>query len=263
MAGAIRLISIERGHDPKQFVAMPFGGGGSLHTGALMLDIGLSAAIIPRFPGVTSAIGCVVADLRLDLVQTVNAMLDELDFDSLRSQMNEVADRLESRLHRTKTTVTGVERLFEFDMLYLGQTHTISVDLGGDPDQVSREFLTSRFEKAYSNAYGRLLEGLPVRVVNLRVAVVGKRPELDLSGFAPPAGHTVDECISGSRNIWHGGQEYVAEVYERLALPEGSEIVGPALAEQPDTTIFVDPGLKGTVDRFGNLIITRMEKADG
>ena len=255
MAGAIRLISIERGHDPKQFVAMPFGGGGSLHTGALMQEIGLGAAIVPRYPGVTSAIGCVVADMRLDIVQTVNTMLADLDVAMLRGRMSEVADSLEDRLHRTKTTVTDVERLFEFDMLYLGQTHTISVDAGGDPQQVTAEFLRSCFEEAYTAAYGRLLEGLAIRVINLRVAVVGKRPELDLSGFAPPTDRTVQDCISGTRKIWHGGREYMANVYERLALAQGAVIEGPALAEQPDTTIFIDPGLKGAVDRFGNLII--------
>ncbi len=79
MAGAIRLVSIERGHDPAKFVAMPFGGGGALHVGALIREIGLKSALVPRFPGITSALGCVIADLRHDLVQTVNLMLDGLE----------------------------------------------------------------------------------------------------------------------------------------------------------------------------------------
>ena len=70
MAGAIRLVSIERGHDPQKFVAMPFGGGGALHVGALIREIGLRCALVPRFPGITSALGCVLADLRHDMVQT-------------------------------------------------------------------------------------------------------------------------------------------------------------------------------------------------
>ena len=76
MAGAIRLVSIERGHDPSRFVAMPFGGGGALHVGALVRQIGLKGALVPRFPGITSALGCVLADLRHDVVQTLNLMLD-------------------------------------------------------------------------------------------------------------------------------------------------------------------------------------------
>src|SRR5205814_9363963 len=78
MAGAIRLVSIGRGHDPARFVAIPFGGGGALHVGALIRQIGLKCALVPRFPGITSALGCVLADLRHDMVQTVNLMLDGL-----------------------------------------------------------------------------------------------------------------------------------------------------------------------------------------
>src|SRR5947207_2133214 len=87
MAGAIRLVSIERGHDPPKFVAMPFGGGGALHVGALIREIGLRSAVVPRFPGITSALGCVLADLRHDMVQTVHLMLDGLDAGSLGSRM--------------------------------------------------------------------------------------------------------------------------------------------------------------------------------
>ena len=79
MAGAIRLVSIERGHDPARFAAVPFGGGGALHVGALIKDVGLKAALVPRYPGVTSALGCVIADIRHDQVQTVNLLLDGLD----------------------------------------------------------------------------------------------------------------------------------------------------------------------------------------
>ena len=85
MAGAIRLVSIERGHDPARFAAMPFGGGGALHAGALIREVGLKCALVPRFPGVTSALGCVIADMRHDVVQTLNVMLDGLDAAALET----------------------------------------------------------------------------------------------------------------------------------------------------------------------------------
>ncbi len=263
MAGAIRLISIERGHDPKQFAAMPFGGGGSLHTGALMNEIGLAAAIVPRYPGITSAIGCVVADMRMDLVQTVNTLLDDLDFDAMRGLMDRIASDLEATLKQSEAVLTAIERQFEFDMLYLGQTHTIAVSAASDPADLTLQSLAKSFEITYLDAYGRLLEGVKMRVVNLRVAVIGKRPRLDLSGFTPPATKTTEQCLTGQRKIWHGGIEHTADVYERLDLPAGSTIEGPALAEQPDATIFIDPGLKAETDQYGNLIITRQEQSDG
>src|SRR5262249_32856177 len=89
MAGAIRLVSIERGHDPAKFVAMPFGGGGALHVGALVRDVGLRCAIVPPFPGVTSAFGCVIADIRHDQVQTLNYLLDDLEVAALDLRMIE------------------------------------------------------------------------------------------------------------------------------------------------------------------------------
>ena len=87
MAGAIRLVSVERGHDPVRFAAMPFGGGGALHLGALIREVGLKYALVPRFPGITSALGCVLADLRQDTVQTLNVMLDGLDVAALERRM--------------------------------------------------------------------------------------------------------------------------------------------------------------------------------
>jgi N-methylhydantoinase A len=91
MAGAIRLVSIERGHNPRDFALMPFGGGGALHAGALMEEVGLKAALVPPYPGVTSALGCVIADMRHDFVHTVNRTLDEIDVTSFNT---EIADRL-------------------------------------------------------------------------------------------------------------------------------------------------------------------------
>ena len=129
MAGAIRLVSIERGHDPGEFAAMPFGGGGALHTGALISEVGLNATLVPRYPGVTSALGCVVADMRHDRVQTVNRMLDDLDANALGREMTAVGDELESLIAGAGMAFERTDRAYEFDMLYLGQTpHGLGAD---------------------------------------------------------------------------------------------------------------------------------------
>lgn len=257
MAGAIRLVSIERGHDPAHFAAMPFGGGGALHTGALMSEIGLAAAIVPRYPGVTSALGCVVADMRLDRVQTVNSMLDSLDVTALAASMDEIASDFEIELVQSGTRLERCERQYELDMLYLGQTHTVTVPLGSSLADLDKDVIASAFEKTYEETFGRLLTGIPMRVVNQRVAVIGKRPELDLGRMAPSSEKTLAECKLEEREIWWGGQVYAAPVYERLELPAGASVSGPALLEQSDATVFIDPGLSGTVDTMGNVIIRR------
>ncbi|MBN9069136.1 MAG: hydantoinase/oxoprolinase family protein, partial [Rhizobiales bacterium] len=164
MAGAIRLVSIEKGHDPAKFAAMPFGGGGALHAGALIEEVGLGSALVPRFPGVTSALGCVVADMRHDRVQTVNRLLDDLDAGELGRQMVAVAGEAESILERSATAFQQIDRLFEFDMLYLGQTHSVSVPISIEEGGLTAAAIDAAFDAAYLEAFGRLLDGIPKRV---------------------------------------------------------------------------------------------------
>jgi N-methylhydantoinase A len=255
MAGAIRLVSIEKGHDPAKFAAMPFGGGGALHAGALIEDVGLGSALVPRFPGVTSALGCVVADMRHDRVQTVNRLLDSLDAGELGRQMTAVADEAENILKRSATAFSGIDRLFELDMLYLGQTHSVSVPISIGEGGLTAVAIGEAFDAAYLEAFGRMLDGIPKRVMNFRVAVVGRRPDLDMKVFAPIGGKPAEACRTGSRRVYAKGSYHDAFVYERLDLAEGASIAGPAILEQPDTTVFVDPGLSAVVDGFGNLIM--------
>jgi N-methylhydantoinase A len=256
MAGAIRLVSIERGHDPRTFVAMPFGGGGALHAGALIKEVGLAKALIPRHPGVTSALGCVIADVRHDFVTTVNRLLDELDVAALDADVRRLAREGAALVEGAKVQLTGCDTIVELDMSYVGQTHTVAVPLAGALDVAA---IRAAFETRYRAAYGRLLEGIAMRVLNLRVAVVGRRPKLDLIGLAPKPGGSVGAAQRGTRRIYVDGSHAEAPIYARLALPAGAVVPGPAILEQPDTTILIDPGLAGSVDRFGNVILERKE----
>ncbi|UUX49044.1 hydantoinase/oxoprolinase family protein [Nisaea acidiphila] len=261
MAGAIRLVSIERGHDPKSFTAMPFGGGGALHTGALIKEVGLARALVPRYPGVTSALGCVIADMRHDRVQTLNTMLEDLDTAELNGIVAEIVAEAEGLLSGADVVFEGVERLVEFDMLYLGQTHTVSVPVSGAVEGGKAVLDTTKiraaFEETYRATFGSLLEGIGIRVMNLRVAVIGKRPKFDLALLAPAAGGSDAASRTGERKIWFDGQWWDSPIYDRLSLPVGAEVPGPAVLEQADTTIIVDPDLKGTVDSYGNFVIAR------
>ena len=261
MAGAIRLVSVERGHDPKNFVAMPFGGGGALHAGALIKEVGLAQALIPRFPGVTSALGCVIADVRHDTVRTVNSLLSDLDEVELVRWIEEIATAGLALLDQTATDFEKAEVLVALDMNYVGQIHTLSVPLGDFRDRLGsplgRPEIAAAFSQHYQEQFARLLEDNPIRVVNLRAAVIGKRPKFPLSLLAPPEGLTRYAAAQGTRRIYDGGQWHETEVYARLRLPVGERFEGPVVMEQPDTTIYVDPGLVATTDRFGNLLIGR------
>ena len=256
MAGAIRLVSIERGLDPTDFSAMPFGGGGSLHTGALIKEVGVARALVPRHPGVVSALGCVVADMRHDTVMTIDRPLDGLDVAMLTGHIRRLVAESRAVLARADVAFTGIDELVELDMLHLGQTHTVTAELpAGDP---TPEGIRAAFDRAYRATFGRLLDGVPVKVMNLRVAIIGRRPKLDLSVMAPKSTATVEECILGHRPVRAEGVTRDCPVYDRLKLPVGALIAGPAILEQSDTTIFVDPGLVGRVDAFGNIVMERV-----
>ena len=261
MASAIRLVSVERGHDPRKFALLPFGGGGALHAGAIMREVGIRQALVPRYPGVTSALGCVIGDMRHDYVQTLNLALDGLDTGLLHRHLARHAAQGLSLLERTSIALEAKEVRVELDMSYTGQTHTVSVPLplayrgGSEPFELTEALVRGAFEQRYREVYRGLLEGIPVRLLSLRTAVTGRRAKFDLACLAPQGGRSAAASQIGERAVWIAGRAHATRIYERLALAAGEEIGGPAILEQPDTTVFVDPGLKARADRFGNLVL--------
>ena len=261
MAGAIRLVSIERGHDPANFALMPFGGGGALHAGALVQEVGLQSALVPRFPGITSALGCVIADLRHDQVRTVNLMLDALDAAALDRLMASEGQAAERVVADAGVAVERIDIVYELDMHYMGQTHTITVPLPvtlkDDTTGVSATIIRAAFETAYRASFSRLLPGIAMRIVTLRTAAIGRRPSFDLAALAPSPGTTLEAAARGTRAIWFGTGWRDASVWSRLDLPVGAVVAGPAVLEQADATTIVDPGLSARVDVLGNVILER------
>ncbi len=269
MAGAVRLVSIERGFNPKQFVFMPFGGGGGLHACAMLHDVGIAAAIVPRYPGVTSAMGCVIADVRQDFVQTINANLSDLNSDKLLAFMQAHVKQGLQLLDNANTKIDATEITFELDMAYIGQTHTVSVAIPVEVKQstvqpIDQTSINDAFDLAYRHSFGRLLDNGVKRIINLRSAVIGKRPKFDLRTLAPT--HTnkdennKDDCTPQcARRVHFANQWHKTVIYDRLSLPVGTTIDGPAILEQPDTTVLIEPGFQGRVDEFGNTIIKAQE----
>lgn len=261
MAGALRLVSIERGFDPERFAFMPFGGGGALHSGAMLAEVGLARAIVPRYPGVTSAMGCVIADMRQDFVQTINAMLVGIDLSQLTGFMQTHVDSGFATLDAAQTHFERRDTEFTLDMAYLGQTHTVPVPLpvtveNGRVTPPTEDQIATAFDEAYRATYGRLLQTGVRRVINLRSAITGRRPRFDLATLAPKGG-SIEQAYKGTRQVHFDGSWHETRLYERLVLPVGAVIAGPAILEQPDTTVLIEPGLVGTVDAYGNTLIER------
>jgi len=257
MAGAIRLISIERGYDPKKFALMPFGGGGALHAGALMKDIGLSASIVPRYPGVNSALGCIMSDLRHDEVKTLNVSLAELDCGKLARTIEEITLESKKIIDQSKASITKKERIIELDMLYLGQTHAVPVSISDNLKNLTKKNIEKAFLESYTRAYSRPLEGISIRILNLRVSMVGVRPDIDLSIFSKgERADAISSCVISNQKVYSDGAWHEAKIFDRLLLPNGSIISGPALLTQPDATIFIEPEMNAKVDVYGNIILS-------
>jgi len=253
MAGAIRLVSIEKGHDPRQFAYMPFGGGGALHVCAMLQEVGVSVGIVPRYPGVTSALGCVMADMRFDAVQTLNRPLLELDLADFSHRVRTLRESAQSKLEASRVHFTRIEEGIALDMLYAGQTHTLNVPLASE--EITLGEIQAAFEKTYHDSFGRVLTGLSVRVLNVRYHRIGIRPKFDLSLLAPQAGGNTE--ILGHQRVYHDGAWMDVPRYARLTLPVGAHLQGPGIFEQADTTLWLEPGFGARVDALGNLLIEK------
>ena len=214
---------------------------------------------MPCFPGITSALGCVIADVRHDTVLTVNLMLAGLDPDALDRRMIEAAAEVRAVVDASGVPLVSTDIAFEFDMHYLGQTHAIGVSLplAIATTKISEETIRSAFETAYRAKYSRLLPGIPVKIVSLRTTAIGRRPKFDLTVLAPETGLSMDGASRGTRPVWFHGAWCEASVWSRRDLPVGSVVAGPAVLEQPDATTIVDPGLEATVDALGNVLLQR------
>ncbi len=257
MAGAIRLVSIERGHDPRSFAAMPFGGGGALHCCALVREINFAGALVPRFPGVVSALGCVIADMRHDFVRTVQEPVSTSDLDQLAVNIAAFEAEGRARLAQSKAQFIDIRTQISLDMLYAGQTHSVIVTLDSAlATKLDRNAIKKTFETAYHQAYGQILDAVEPIIVNLRLAVIGERPKFDLSLLAPGDNLTKEDALYGYRSVVFEGKTLNAAIYDRLALPVGAVVSGPAVLEQPDATCWIEPGFLAKVDTIGNLVVT-------
>jgi len=247
MAGAVRMVSLARGHDPRDFVLFAFGGAGPLHAAAMAKELGIPKLLIPARPGITNALGCVVADLRHDFVNTMNKQVQDIDIDKVTSIIEAQIQAGKDLLGREGVAIEGLRLLHTADMQFQGQTHMLSVALPGP--KVSREQLQQLFEKAYWTRFEVELPEIRAMLVNLHTAVIGLRPRLDLALLSDRGAASAPR----NRSVWMEGGFRQTPVYQRASLPPTLE--GPAIIEQLDCTTVLEPGNKLTVDKLGNLLI--------
>jgi N-methylhydantoinase A len=259
MASAIRMVSLQRGHDPRDFALLAFGGAGPLHAVALARELAIPRVLVPARPGITSALGCLVADVRHDFVKTVNQPVLQLDVGEARRILAAQVEDGQRLLASEGVEIETVSVVHEADMQFVGQTHVLTVPI--PRTAFEREELTRAFERAYWERFEVELREMRAQVVSLRTAVIGRRRPVSLDGLIAletgPAG-----VPAARRRAWFAGAWHDTPVYRREQLGVGVAFEGPAIVEQLDTTTVIEPGDRVRVDRFGNLEITVRGLAD-
>jgi len=250
MAGRIRLMSIERGLDPRDFAFVAFGGAGPLHGGALIREVGVSTMLVPLYPGVLCALGCVYADLRYDLSQTLEKRVDKLAAGELAAIVARQRQQGAKQLDESQVPIDTSSITHFADMAYQGQIHSLRVPIEADWEA---ERLERAFNDAYRDKFGNTLDGMAVVIVNLRTVVVGTRSSSALPHAAEGRRGTPQPL--SRRPVHFGSRWHDTPVYARDAFAPGMTLDGPAIVEQSDTTTVIEPDMALTVDKHGNLLV--------
>ena len=284
MAGALRMVSLSRGHDPRDFALFAFGGAGPLHAAELAQELGIPRVIIPARPGITNALGCMVADLRHDFVRTVNTPLPALDIATIHQTLAEQTRQGREMLARERVPFGSVQVIHGADMQFQGQSHILSVPLQSATPGIDE--LQRLFERAYWERFEVELPEIRAVLVNLHTAVLGRRPSIELTALAgggsagnvdgtetrrpaqvtlPPPVRTPapGQVGTGCRSVRFQEGRCETPILRRESLGTGSTLDGPAIVEQLDTTTALPPGFRATVDDAGNLLIDIPELASG
>ena len=261
MVNALRLVSVQRGHDPRDFILMGFGGAGPAHVVRLAEQAGIPQVLIPAEPGTTSALGLLVTDVRMESSATLIERSDQIELSKITNEF----ERLENsgRIAHSSAASASGEPIFErsIEMRYWGQSFELSVPVPDrkiiDADWMSE--LIESFHESHNTAYGFRADDEPVELVNLRLTTIGKiaRPQLRKLDIISPDAKV---AIKGKRPVYFGtdsskGGVIHTTVYDRPKLPAGSVFNGPAIVEEPDCTTVIQPSWSVTVDDFGNLLI--------
>ena len=241
--------------DPRDFALVAFGGGGPVVGALVAREVGIATVFVPRSPGTLCALGALSADIVTDAVRTVHARLESASPAMLRAGYDALLAELTDWLARHGGDAASPAFGLAADMRYVGQSYEIAVPLepawladGGLPS------ILTAFHQAHERAFGHADREAPTEIVNLRVQLRAGRPRVPLAETPSVSGPVTPRT---TRRLWLDGRRVNAHVYEREALGRGARLAGPAIVEQPDTTVLIPDGYGGEVDRFGNLLLRR------
>jgi N-methylhydantoinase A len=259
MQEAIKAISTMRGHDLRDFHLLAFGGAGPVHAGRIARDLGMAGVIVPLYPGVYSAIGLLMSDVKHDYVQSRMTQLRGLDPAGVNAMFDALVAQARDELREDGFGEDRISVQRALDMRYAGQGYEMTLPVGDAPLSES-DLVTLRksFDAQHKAMFGHNAPEEPVEIVSYRVRGVGLVPRVEMPRFKP-AGASLDDALRERRRVRFDGVDAVCPVYQREKIDVGARIEGPAILDQFDCTTVLCPGQMARVDEYKNLIV-RMDR---
>lgn len=258
MADAVRLVSIRRGLDPRDFALIAFGGAGALHGAEVAKELGIPVVIVPPNPGVTSAMGCLLVDIQHDLSMMYTAAAERADTDDLAKQFHSLEEEAADRLRHEGVADKNVVLQRGISMRYQGQWRSLQVPMSSDEQSLKKAIET--FHHEHERQFSFRQDTQPVEIYQLHLRAVGKTPkplftpnELVPNAMAEP---------HSRRDVFFDDQWHDTPIYDRTLLPPGLELVGPAIIDQLDSTTVVPPKAMAFIDEWKNIRIRLIQTGE-
>lgn len=253
MAGALRLVSVQRGYDPRNFALVAFGGAGPLHANAVARIMGSFPVIVPPSPGLLCATGDLVADFRQEFARTLIRTTNQASVSEVKGILSELQQEATHWLELEGIPQAQQVLTYNADMRYYRQGYEIPISFTLD-ELSSLDPLVERFNQLHEQYYGFRMNDSLTEIVNLRVVAVGKMPEPDLPEGSTGSSDT-SHAATDSHQVYFAGEWHPTTIYDRSKLQPGNEIAGPAIITEFDSTTVILPGYSGKVDNFFNILI--------
>jgi N-methylhydantoinase A len=258
MEEAIKAVSSARGYDIRDFTLVAFGGGGPMHAGRMALDLGIPTLLVPLTPGVHSALGLLMSDVKHDYVRSKLVGLDDLELAEINRLFDELIEQATRELYGEGFANDEIKIEPYLDLRYAGQGYELTVPCVMPPlKQEDVTVMRRRFDTLHEQNSGHKAETEPVELVSLRLISLGLVPQAKLSP-GKVSGAKVEKAITGGRKVYFGTEHglLATQIYDRARLEPGHRLAGPAIVEQLDTTTVIHPEQEARVDDYCNLIIT-------
>ncbi len=262
MVNALRLVSVQRGYDPRDFVLVAFGGAGPVHANRLQAEMEIPCLVVPLSPGIASALGLLVTDLTHDYAVTMIQRSDQLDLTAVEAAFDRMAAVGRGQLRQEGVPETAMAFVRHAELRYVGQSFELPVPLpAGQLDSDAVQAAVDAFHAAHEQAYGHSKLTAPVELVTLRLTAVGgiERPRLRRA----PGAASAETARKTSRPVYfaESGGYVDCPTYDRYGLGAGACVTGPAIIEEFDSTFTLHPGYQAQADEWGNLLVTRTATA--